>query len=90
VGDELVDFWNAHFTRVAFVVEKDIFVDPFELGFFGRGLVLLEAELIAKLIEQFFRVLFHRVFSRKTLWLYNLSIGYYTANRLSKPSILGV
>ena len=35
VGDELVDFGDAHFAGVAFVVKEDVFTNPLDVGFFG-------------------------------------------------------
>lgn len=54
VGDELVDLCDAHFFGVAFVVVEDVLADPVDVGFFGAGGVLFEANEIAVLVEQFF------------------------------------
>ena len=35
VGDELVDLYYSHFTRMAFVVKKDVFADPLDVGLFS-------------------------------------------------------
>ena len=51
VGDELFDFGGAHFFGVAFVVVEDVLTDPFDVGFFGAGGVLFEADVFAVLVE---------------------------------------
>jgi hypothetical protein len=55
MGDELSNFYNPHFFGVTFVVVEDIRFNSVDVGFFGALRVLFEAELIAVLIEKFFR-----------------------------------
>ena len=57
VGDELVDLWDTHFSRVSFVVKEDVFANPLDVGLFGAVRVLFEANIIPKLVEEFFRFL---------------------------------
>jgi len=54
VGDELPDFGDAHFLRVALVVEEDVVSDPEDVGIFGAWGVVFDAKGIAILIEEFF------------------------------------
>ena len=54
VGDELVDFGDAHFARVAFVMKEDVFANPMSVCLFCSRGVLLDANLVAVLVEQFF------------------------------------
>ena len=53
MGNELVDFGGSHFARVALVVIQDVFPHPVDVGFLGARGVLFEADLVAKLVEQF-------------------------------------
>jgi hypothetical protein len=43
----------AHFLGVAFVVEEDEAFDPDEVAFFGVNGIMVEADEVADLIEQF-------------------------------------
>ena len=37
VGEKGLDFWCAHLSRVADVVEVDVALDPVDVGFFGAN-----------------------------------------------------
>jgi hypothetical protein len=52
---ELIDLDGAHFARMLFVVKQDVFSDPLDVGLFGARGILLNANLVSKLVEQFFR-----------------------------------
>lgn len=54
VDDVSLDFGNAHFGRVAFVVVEDVSAAPFHIGFFSTGRIVFGADGVTKLIEKFF------------------------------------
>jgi len=54
MGEELLDFGNAHFFWMAFVVEEDVVFDPGKVSVFSAGGIMLEAKGVAVLIEEFF------------------------------------
>lgn len=53
VGDKGFDFGLAHFAGVAFFVEEDEAARPFDVGFFGTKGIMLGAQGVAHLVEQF-------------------------------------
>ena len=55
VGQEGLDFGGAQFGGVTLVVEKDKAADPIHVSFLGAIGVMLDAQGITYLIEQFFR-----------------------------------
>jgi len=57
VGKELVDLWNAHFSRMALVVEEDVFPCPKDVGVAGAGGIMFEVDDVAILVEEFFSFL---------------------------------
>ncbi len=54
VGEEGLDFWGAHFERVAFVVEEYEAAHPVEVGLFRAVGVVFGAQDVACLVEEFF------------------------------------
>lgn len=52
-GKERADLGGAHFGGVAFIVEEDEAADPMNVGFFGAGAQVAEADGFADLIEKF-------------------------------------
>src|SRR3990170_4430798 len=52
VGEEGRDFGVAHFLGVAFVVEKDKALDPFDVDVLGADRVVLGLECLAHLVEE--------------------------------------
>ena len=54
VGEEGLDFWGAHFERVAFVVVEDEAAHPVEVGLFGAVGVVFGAQDVAGLVKKFF------------------------------------
>ena len=63
VGQECFYFGSAHFGRMAHAVEKDVALDPVDVGLLGADRAMLEADGVANLIQKFFGVLFrHRPF----------------------------
>jgi len=62
MGDKLVDFADGHLVGVdgdltavkVGVVIVDVFANPVQVGFFGAGGVLFDADLVAVLVEEFF------------------------------------
>lgn len=54
MSDECLNFWNSHFGGVAFVVENDVAVHPFYVGFFGAVGVVPCPQAVAGLVEEFF------------------------------------
>ena len=65
VGEEGFDFGDTHLLGVAFVVEEDEAFDPANVCLFGADGVMLAADGITHLIEEFLgaflRGLIHRV-----------------------------
>ena len=65
VGEEGSDFGDTHLLGVAFVVEEDEAFDPANVCLFGADGVMLAADGITHLIEEFLgaflRGLIHRV-----------------------------
>lgn len=53
VGEEGLNFGDAHFFGVAFAVVEDVAFDPFGVGFFGAVGVVFEADGLAELLEEF-------------------------------------
>lgn len=53
MGEEGLDFRGAHVFGVAFVVEDDVAFDPVAVGLFGAVGVVLEAQGVGDLIEEF-------------------------------------
>ncbi len=53
MGNELVDFSNAHFTWVTFMVVEDVLTDPAHVGIFSAVGVVFEAQCFAELVERF-------------------------------------
>lgn len=47
------DFGEAHFFGVTFVVEEDVFCDPMNIRFAGAFRIMLEANGVHHLVEQF-------------------------------------
>lgn len=54
VGDELVDFRDAHLAWVTFVVIDNELPDPIGVGFLGAAGVLFDPQGFAVLVEEFF------------------------------------
>ncbi len=61
VREERFHFRAAHVFGVALVMKQDKALDPVHVGFFGADGIVLEADHIAHLVEQFLAV-FHRTF----------------------------
>jgi len=57
VGEEGLDFGDAHLGRVAFMVEEDIAPDPAQVAFFGAQGIVSSAQDVFSLFEQFWRVI---------------------------------
>lgn len=55
VGEEGLDFWGAHLAGVAFVVEEDEAFDPGDIGLLGTDGIVLTADRIADLVQEFGR-----------------------------------
>ena len=104
MGDELVDLGHTHFFWMAFVVIKDVLTNPFDVGFFGAGGILLEADEVAVLVQEFLpfwgrcALGFSRVlrlvhvlppFAGDCIIVLMKDIGYYTAKSLDIPPIWG-
>lgn len=53
MGEKGLDFWGPHLGRVADLVEVDVTLDPIYVGFFDADGVMLEADGIQYLVEQF-------------------------------------
>ena len=53
VGDEGLNFGDAHVFGVAFVVEEDVAADPVYVGLFGALGVVFDANGVADLFEEF-------------------------------------
>lgn len=54
VGDVGLNFGDAHFFGMAFVVVEDVAATPFDVGLFGAVGVMLGANGVAELFEEFF------------------------------------
>ena len=54
ISKELVNLRYAHLGGITFVVIKDVFPDPGNIGFFGAVGVMFETERIAILVKEFF------------------------------------
>jgi hypothetical protein len=54
VGDELVDFGDAHLAGVTFVVIEDKLPHPVGIRFFGAAGILFHSQGFAVLVEEFF------------------------------------
>jgi hypothetical protein len=54
VGDEGLDFGDAHVFGMAFIVEEDVAANPVYVGLFGAVGVMLDANGVADLFEEFF------------------------------------
>jgi hypothetical protein len=67
VGEKGFDFGEAHVSGVAFVVKEDVAFDPVHVGLFGADGIVLEAQNVADLIEQFFRRRLHGFFLHEHL-----------------------
>ena len=52
-------FRRAHILGMAFVMEKDVALDPVRVGLFGADGIVLEADDVAYTIQEFFWALFH-------------------------------
>lgn len=94
VGNELFDLRSAHFLWMALVVKEDVLPHPFNVGFFGAGRILLEANMLAILVEKFFGFgwILH-ILAPFWWYLYNAvmqSIRYYTAKTLLCTPFWGV
>jgi hypothetical protein len=62
MGQECLYFGGAHFGRVAHVVEKDVAFDPANVGLLGANGLVLEADGVADLVQQFLGAsLLHRL-----------------------------
>ena len=59
VCDESLYFLCAHVFWVAFVVEEDVAPDPVFVCLFGAGGVMFDADGVAYLVEEFFRLGLH-------------------------------
>ena len=59
MGEEGFHLCGAHVLGVALVVEKDVAFDPVDVGLLGADGVVLQADDVANLIEQFLGTLFH-------------------------------
>jgi len=55
VGQKPGNLWFAHRLRMALVVEKNIALDPIQVGLFGAIGIVLEAQGVAHLVKEFFR-----------------------------------
>ena len=53
VGDECLNFFNAHVFGMAFFVEEDVAANPVHVGLFGALGVVLDADGVADLFEEF-------------------------------------
>ena len=79
VGQECFYFGSAHFGRMTHAVEKDVALDPVDVGLLGADRVMLEADGVANLIQKFFGVLFRRRpfppdLTTKRSWLYTVGV----------------
>jgi hypothetical protein len=55
MGEKGFNFWNPYVFRVAFVMKQDVTTNPLNVSFFRAVGVVLKANGLAHLIEQFFR-----------------------------------
>ena len=59
MGEKGLDFRDAHFTRMLFIVEQDIALDPGDVGLFGANGVVFEPDGLSDLVEEFLGPLVH-------------------------------
>ena len=53
MGEKGLDFGDADFTWVLFIVEQDVVLDPGDAGLFGADGVVFPADSFARLVEAF-------------------------------------
>jgi hypothetical protein len=54
INNVFLDFGHTHFRRMPFLMIQDIALAPIDIGLFGAVGIMLGADRIAKLVEQFF------------------------------------
>lgn len=59
VGKEGLDFGAAHLDGVTFVMKQDVASDPGHVGLFGADRIVLEADGITHLVQEFLGAGFH-------------------------------
>jgi len=51
MGEEGLDLRDTHLSRVSFVVEQDVTLDPGDVGLFGANGIVLETYGLANLVQ---------------------------------------
>ena len=78
VGKEGLYLSGSHVFGMPFVVEKDVTLDPTDVGLFGANRIMLETNGITYTIEQLLGTFFH--FSPRELLIYGMFSGILSVN----------
>jgi len=78
MGEECLYLSRPHVFGVPFVVEKDVALDPTDVGLFGANRIMLEPDGVTYTIEQLLGTFFH--FSPRELLISGAFSGILSVN----------
>ena len=67
MSEKFFNFFSTHFLGMLFIMKYDVAFYPINIAFFSFIRIMLEANNISNLFEQFFRRFFHGMIARKIL-----------------------